>query len=251
MAKRFPNVNLPETKDLRKDIGQYKIELERTLRHYLSHIDIQALILGLASNRIVQTDASGNLDTISFLNNWIAGTTNQIIVTDDGDGSVTLSLPQNINTDADVEFDSIILDDLTATRLTSSDGTKKVVSVTDLTNWISGTAGNITVTDDGDGTVTLKSIGSTSNVLQLTATDTLTVAQQGFIECNKATAMTVNLPTAVGNTGVSYSITSINTGTVTIDADGTETIQGDLTFDIYEDENLDIISNGTNWTIGG
>ena len=247
----FTNINMPDTGNTDQDFKMYKIELERRLRHFLSHIDQSSLILGLATSRLVQTDTTGNLDTVSLLSNWILGTTNQIVVADNGDGTATLSLPQDINTDADVEFDSVILDDLTALRLTSTDATKKVVSVADLTSWISGTVGNLTVTGDGDGTVTLASIGSTSNVLQLTDTDTLTVAQQGFVECNKATAMTVNLPTAVGNTGLSYSITSINTGTVIIDADGTETIQGDLTFDLYEDETLDIISNGTNWTIGG
>jgi hypothetical protein len=35
-------------------------------------------------------------------------------VADDGDGSITLSLPQSIHTDADVEFDSLVLGDLSA-----------------------------------------------------------------------------------------------------------------------------------------
>jgi hypothetical protein len=246
----FPKINMPNTGDSKKDFEQFKIELERRLGHFLSHINQESLILGLAANRIVQTDPAGNLDTISLLSNWILGTVNQITVTDNGDGTASLSLPQDINTDADVEFDSAILDDLTPLRLTSTDATKKVVSVADLTSWISGTIGNLTVTDDGDGTVTLKSIGSTSNVLQLTDTDTLTVGNQGFVECSKATAMTVNLPTAIGNAGLSYSITSINTGTVTIEPFGSETLQGDANFDLYEDENLQIISNGTNWTVG-
>ncbi len=44
---------------------------------------------------------------------------------------------------------------LTANRLVSSDTDKKLVSVADLTAWIAGTANEITVTDDTDGTVTL------------------------------------------------------------------------------------------------
>jgi hypothetical protein len=247
----FPKINMPNTGDSKKDFDMFKIELERRLGHFLSHINQESLILGLAADRLVQTDPAGNLDTVSLLSNWIIETVNQITVTDNGDGTATLSLPQNIDTDADVEFDSIILDDLTASRLTYSDGSKKVQSVANLTNWIAGTAGNITVTDDGDGTVTLKSIGSSKNVKLVTTTPvTLLVSEQGFVECSSASAITLNLPTAVGNTGLSYSITNINTGTVTIDPNGSETIQGDSTFDLYEDENLQITSNGTNWSVG-
>ena len=42
---------------------------------------------------------------------WVAGTANQVNVADDADGSITLSLPQSIHTDADVEFDSLKLGD--------------------------------------------------------------------------------------------------------------------------------------------
>lgn len=45
---------------------------------------------------------------------WVAGTANQVTVTDDADGSITLSLPQNIHTDADVEFDTLKLGDYAA-----------------------------------------------------------------------------------------------------------------------------------------
>ena len=251
MAGRFPNINMPNTGDARSDLRNYQIELERRLRYLLANIDVASIILGLSNNRLVATDGSGSLDSVNLLSAWVAGTTNQITVTDDGDGTITLSLPQDIDTDADVEFDSLILDDLTASRLSYTDGSKKLQSVTDLTNWIAGTAGNVTVTDDGDGTVTLKAIGSTTNVKQVTTTPiTLLVSEQGFVECNSASAITLNLPTASGNSGVGYSITNINTGTVTIDPNGAETIQGDATFDLYEDENIQIVSNGTNWTVG-
>jgi hypothetical protein len=44
---------------------------------------------------------------------------------------------------------------LTATRLVSSDANKKLISVSNLASWIAGTANQITVTDDSDGSVTL------------------------------------------------------------------------------------------------
>ena len=46
---------------------------------------------GLTNNRIVETDAAGDLNSVANLASYIAGTANEITVTDDGDGTVTLS----------------------------------------------------------------------------------------------------------------------------------------------------------------
>jgi hypothetical protein len=107
---------------------------------------------------------SNNLKDTSFTDvyPYIGGTTDEITVTDNGNGTVTLSLP-----------DSIKLDGATAFRLLATDGTKKTVSVTDLTNWIAGTTDQIIVTDDTDGTVTLstpQSIATDSDVTFNTVT---------------------------------------------------------------------------------
>lgn len=51
-------------------------------------------------------------------------------------------------------FAGIGLSGLTASRLMASDSSKQLVS-TDLNSWIAGTADEITVADDGDGTVTI------------------------------------------------------------------------------------------------
>jgi hypothetical protein len=49
---------------------------------------------------------------------------------------------------------SITVQDLTPSRLVASNGSSKLVS-TDAASWMTGTASQVTVTDDGDGTVTL------------------------------------------------------------------------------------------------
>ena len=320
-----------------QNVNQYIIELERKLGYVLKHIDITSIILGLANSRIVATDASGNLDTVSNLALWIAGTANRITVSDDGDGTITLNLPQDIHTDADVTFDSLTLDDLTPNRIVYVDGSDKLQSVSDLSTWIAGTAdqitvssdgdgtitlslpqdintnsdvtfnsmtlsnltanrmvyadgskvlqsianlgswiagttGNLTVTDDGDGSVTLKAIGSIVNVNEKTTTATLTVAEQGAIKCNSASDFTINLPTASGNTGLSYFITNINTNIVSILPNGNEILYGgteflltadgeyfvdaggdfvitDNNFELYEDENIQIVSDGSDWMV--
>jgi hypothetical protein len=170
--------------DNSRDAKNYQIELQRKLEHALQHIDISQILLGLTASRLVATNAIGDLASVSNLANWIAGTTNQITVTDDGDGTITLSTP------------------------------------------------NVQITTYTD-------------------TSSTTAAKQGMIICNKATAMTLNLPTITGNLGLKYGICNIGAGTVTIEPNGAETIMGDTNFDLYQDESLTIFASATEWREGG
>jgi len=58
-------------------------------------------------------DASKDLASVSDLTSWVAGTVNQITVTDDTDGTITLSTPQNIHTGASPTFIGLDLTGLT------------------------------------------------------------------------------------------------------------------------------------------
>lgn len=53
-------------------------------------------VTGLSASRLVATDASKKLASVSDLSSWIGGTASQLTVTSDGDGSVTLSLPSAV-----------------------------------------------------------------------------------------------------------------------------------------------------------
>jgi hypothetical protein len=64
---------------------------------------------GLTPSRLVQTDAGNALVSVGDLTSWIAGTSNQISVANDGDGTVTLSTPQNIATNSDMSLHSLSL----------------------------------------------------------------------------------------------------------------------------------------------
>lgn len=56
---------------------------------------------GLTADRLLYLDADSNVASVADFTDWIAGTANQIIVTDpDTDGTVTLSLPQDYDTGA-------------------------------------------------------------------------------------------------------------------------------------------------------
>jgi hypothetical protein len=61
-------------------------------------------LTGLTASRLLQADANKALSSVSDLTVWIAGTDNQVNVADDGDGTITLSTPQDIHVDAHPEF---------------------------------------------------------------------------------------------------------------------------------------------------
>src|SRR3989344_4406540 len=63
----------------------------------------------VTASRLISTNGSKVLSSVSSLTSWIAGTANQVTVTDDGDGSITLSLPQDIHTGARPTFGSILV----------------------------------------------------------------------------------------------------------------------------------------------
>jgi hypothetical protein len=148
----------------------------------------------LTASRLAYTDATGKLASVSNLASWIAGTAKQITITNDGDGTITISMPQNIDTDADVEFDSIKLDDLTASRMVYADANKKIVSLAALSSFVAGTANRITVTDDGDGTITI----SAPQDLHAGASPTFATLNLSGNKFNVATAKT---PSSASDTG--------------------------------------------------
>lgn len=64
-------------------------------------------LTGLTATLLIQTDSDKALASVADLTAWILqSTANQVVVTDNGDGTVTLSLPQDIDTAADVQFGS-------------------------------------------------------------------------------------------------------------------------------------------------
>jgi hypothetical protein len=63
----------------------------------------------LTASRLAATDAAKGLTSVADLSAWIAGTANRVTVASDGDGSVTLSAPQDIHTGASPQFAGLTL----------------------------------------------------------------------------------------------------------------------------------------------
>ncbi len=111
-------------------------------------------ITGLTANRLVASNASQVLVS-SDLYSWVTETSNQVLIADDGDGTVTFSTPQDIHTGASPTFANLSLGtgELTAGSINRASGT--------LTLEIGGTAeisitssaitfgGNLIIPDDG------------------------------------------------------------------------------------------------------
>jgi len=67
--------------------------------------------LDWTSSRLAYINDYNDVNSVLLLSVWIAGTGNQIYRTDDGDGSLTLNLPQDINTVSTPQFFGVIFTD--------------------------------------------------------------------------------------------------------------------------------------------
>jgi hypothetical protein len=105
----------------------------------------------IAGNRLVQTGGASKV-TDADLTEFFLGTANQVVTTDNGDGTISLSTPQDLATGSNVNFGNLTLGGLSANRIVATDGTGTLQSV-GLINWISGTTNQIIA--DGTSTVSL------------------------------------------------------------------------------------------------
>jgi hypothetical protein len=106
----------------------------------------------LTGLKIVIADADKTLASADIYD-YVAGTTNQVTITDDTDGTITIALPQDIHAGASPGFAGLTLTGATASRLLATGAAKSLVS-TDLSSWVLEGTG-VTVTDGGDGTITI------------------------------------------------------------------------------------------------
>lgn len=94
-------------------------------------------------------------------------------------------------------------------------------------------------------------VGGNVAVRSVTTTDTATVADE--ILLLSGASFTQNLPTAVGNTGKTFTIkhngTSL-TQVYTLDGNGSQTIDGATTYGLYTNgETVKLVSDGANWHV--
>jgi hypothetical protein len=110
-------------------------------------------VSGLTATRLVASNGASAVAS-SALSDWVTGTSDRVTVADDGDGTITLSGPQDLASTSSPSFTGLTVSGLTATRLVASNGASAVASSA-LSDWVTGTSDQVTVTDDADGTITL------------------------------------------------------------------------------------------------
>jgi hypothetical protein len=87
-------------------------------------------------------------------------------------------------------------------------------------------------------------------ILQLLRETTRLHSEDVILVNNGSTAVTVTLPTAVGNEGKKYHIKLLGTANLTIDPNGSETIDGSTTLVVtLQYDAPAIISDGSNWNL--
>lgn len=115
-------------------------------------------------------------------------------------------------------FTGLTLSGLTATRLVISDGSKALGSTT-LASLVAGTASQISVTDDGDNTITLALTGNMDEIAALTPTDGNFIVGNGstWIAESGATARTSIGCTDPDDTPLISNIVCVNNAVVCLD----------------------------------
>lgn len=102
---------LPEAKNCDVSVKKNFRKISKSLG-YTAIPKFKAVTLSdLTASRLVATDSSKVIVSVADLAAWVAGTSNQIVVTNDADGTITLSCPQDIHTDATPEFAGWVIKD--------------------------------------------------------------------------------------------------------------------------------------------
>jgi hypothetical protein len=94
-------------------------------------------------------------------------------------------------------------------------------------------------------------VNGTSSLSTSFVTGAVTLGSASYVSCSGSSAYAVTLPTAVGNTGLVYTIKSnMNTGILlTVNTTSSQTIDGATSVSLSRYSSLQVISNGSNWEI--
>ena len=101
----------------------------------------------VTSMRLTYIDSNDELQTVEDLTNWVSGTDNQITINNDTDGTITLSLEQDIHVDATPTFSNLLLTEQTPNKFLMTNTSGLVQSVA-LTDWIK-TGDGLDIAPDG------------------------------------------------------------------------------------------------------
>ena len=197
-----------------------------------------ATLSGLTATRLAATDGSSALSSTS-LNSWVAGTSNQVSVADDGDGTITLSTPQSIDTSATVEFARVSGSiGVSGSAIQGGASTLASLAVSDLTSGrvvLAGTSGELE--DNGNLTFDGTSLTVTGDLTASVNVSASAFYGDGSNLTGIATTTTGGIFTAIDGSNA-YVTSSLNIG-------GTSTPGAQLQVSSSGDENLFQVDGAT------
>ena len=104
----IPRVIKDDWKRLDLIVNKIKMRLGRDAD--VAHASIT--LTDLLASRLIATDSGKVFESVADLTAWIIqSSANQVVVTDNGDGTVTLSLPQDVHVDAHMELAGLTIKD--------------------------------------------------------------------------------------------------------------------------------------------
>ena len=102
---------LPEAKNCDPSVKKNFRRISKELGYTATPTWASIGLTDLLASRLVATDSGKIFESVADLTAWIVGTANQVIVTDNGDGTVTLSTPQDTHVDAHMELAGLTIKD--------------------------------------------------------------------------------------------------------------------------------------------
>ena len=129
------------------------------------------------------------------------------------------------------------------------------ISVDNAVTRFHGTTGRVIqsstmIVDDSGNAIVNGYLIANKALTSKTSDYTATATDEVIVVDATSNTVTITLPTAVGITGRCYMVKCVDdTYTVTVVGDEVETIDGELTQTINQWENIQVISDGSNWLI--
>jgi prepilin-type N-terminal cleavage/methylation domain-containing protein len=124
-------------------------------------------LAGVTASRLIATDASRNVTAVN-LSSWVSGTTNQITVTDNGSGGITLSLAQNASPSSSPTYAGLTLTGGMSGTTASFSGSVSTPSLTTAGATAfsidTGGAAQITMGTSNANSITIGSAGITTTI---------------------------------------------------------------------------------------
>lgn len=102
---------VPEAKNCDISVKKNFQIISEKLGYTGSSIHANMTLTDLVASRLIATDSGKTFESVADLTAWIAGTSNQINIADDGDGTLTISTPQDIHVDAFPEWAGTVIKD--------------------------------------------------------------------------------------------------------------------------------------------